>query len=100
MWTRASKPVWPSEARRAMTNYERNLPHIQPESRPYFITFATHKRMPLPARARDIVLSACHYHHQKTCDLLGAVVMPDHVHLILVPLIDSANRSVIPLHWI
>jgi REP element-mobilizing transposase RayT len=82
-----------------MTNYERNLPHLQQESRPYFVTFATHKRTPLPAHARDIVLSACHYHHEKTCDLLAAVIMPDHVHLILAPFLDE-DRAVVPLHWI
>jgi REP element-mobilizing transposase RayT len=83
-----------------MNYYKRNLPHIQQESRPHFITFATHKRAQLSPSARDIVLTACHHHHERTCDLLAAVIMPDHVHLILAPLIIVATKGIVPLHWI
>jgi REP element-mobilizing transposase RayT len=83
-----------------MTFYERNLPHIQRDCCLHFLTFATHKRQHLPPWARDIVLTACRHHHEKTCDLLAAVVMPDHVHLILAPLVDPITQKIIPLHSI
>jgi REP element-mobilizing transposase RayT len=83
-----------------MSYYERNLPHIERDFRPHFVTFATHMRRILQPWARDIVLSACRYHADKSCDLLAAVVMPDHVHIIVIPLIDESKKCVVPLYWI
>ena len=83
-----------------MSYYERNLPHIQRDFRPHFVTFATHKRSLMPPWARDIVFNSCQFHNDRTCDLLAAVVMPDHVHLILIPLIDQPKGCVVPLEWI
>jgi REP element-mobilizing transposase RayT len=74
-----------------MSYYERNLPHIERDFRPHFVTFATYKRTPLQPWARDIVMEACCHHDEKTCDLLAGVVMPDHVHFILVPRVDEAQ---------
>ena len=83
-----------------MSYYERNLPHIERDWKPHFVTFATHKRSPLPHWAREIVLNACKHHDQRTCHMLAAVVMPDHVHLIVVPLVDEEKKCVVPLFWI
>jgi REP element-mobilizing transposase RayT len=90
----------PGSAITAMTYYERNLPHVQRDLRPHFLTFATYKRISLAPWSRDIVLSACHFHNEKSCDLGAAVIMPDHVHLILVPLVDEEKQCVTPIHWI
>jgi REP element-mobilizing transposase RayT len=85
-----------SSAKR-MSYYRRNLPHIQVDWKTHFITFATHKRAPLPSWARDIVLSACRHHDGKSYDLIAAVIMPDHVHLIVVPLTDEEKNCVVRL---
>jgi REP element-mobilizing transposase RayT len=68
-----------------MTFYRRDLPHLQRDNKPHFITFATHKRAILPDWARQIVLDLCLHDHEKLYRLYVAVVMPDHVHLIYLP---------------
>jgi len=77
--------------------YRRNLPHLQKDFTPHFITFITKFRWILPPTARDIVLSCCCHHHRKRYELYVAVVMPDHVHLILTPLIDEQRQEIFSL---
>jgi REP element-mobilizing transposase RayT len=67
----------------------RYLPHFQKVNKALFITFATHQRWHLPDLARDLTIEACIHVHNKKCILHAAVVMPDHVHLILTPLTDE-----------
>jgi len=74
----------------------RYLPHIQKDNRALFITFATHQRWHLPNLARDMALEACTHVHSRKCILHAAVVMPDHVHLILTPLADEDGSFSIP----
>ena len=38
--------------------YRRNLPHLQRNDKPHFLTFCTYKRRVLPDWAREIVLDA------------------------------------------
>jgi len=80
-----------------MQFYRRNLPHMQRDFTPHFITFNTKLRRILPELARDIVLNSCVHDHQRRCRLRIAVVMPDHVHLVLTPLIDEAHQVVTSL---
>jgi REP element-mobilizing transposase RayT len=80
-----------------MSYYERNLPHIQADDRFHFLTFATYDRVILPEWARKIVLGCCLRDHTKTYDLNAAVIMPDHVHLILWPLVDHKKSETISL---
>jgi REP element-mobilizing transposase RayT len=67
----------------------RYLPHLQKDSRALFITFATYRRWHLPDSARDLALEACIHANDRKCSLHAAVIMPDHVHLILTPLADE-----------
>jgi putative transposase len=80
-----------------MTFYRRNLPHLQRDDKPHFITFVTKKRSLLPHWARDITLDCCIHDHRRTYELYVAVVMPDHVHLILTPLVEPSGKRVVPL---
>ena len=80
-----------------MAFYRRNLPHLQRDCKPHFITFVTKFRWALPDRARELVLSSCCHDHRTRYELYVAVVMPDHVHLILAPLLDEARREFFPL---
>jgi REP element-mobilizing transposase RayT len=77
-----------------MQFYRRNLPHLQRDFTPHFITFVTKFRWILPPAGRDIVLSSCCHDHRKNYELYVAVVMPDHVHLILTPMIDEEESEV------
>jgi REP element-mobilizing transposase RayT len=78
-------------------NYKgRYLPHIQKDNKALFITFATHQRWHLSDLARDLTLEACTHVHHKKCILHAAVIMPDHVHLILTPLADEDGSFSIP----
>jgi putative transposase len=80
-----------------MQFYRRNLPHMQRDATPHFITFNTKFRHILTEWARDIALAACIHDHERRYRLWIAVVMPDHVHLILTPMIDNTRRTVISL---
>lgn len=62
----------------------RNLPHWQQGGSIYFITFRT-KALALPAICRQLVLNACRHFDGERFTLWAAVVMPDHVHLLLQP---------------
>lgn len=77
--------------------YRRNLPHLQRDFTPHFITFCTKLRRILPDWSRDIVLNCRIHDYEKRYRLRVAVVMPDHVHLVLTPLIDEVQREVIAL---
>lgn len=83
-----------------MTFYRRNLPHLQRDYKPHFVTFVTKNRRILPHWARQIVLDCCRHDHGKKYNLRVVIVMPDHVHLILTPLTDEIRRRVFPLHEI
>lgn len=80
-------------------SYRRRLPHFQYDDKPLFITFATFGRMPLRPAARDLMLKHCLYDHGSKYLLHAAVVMPEHVHLLLSPLRDAAGE-VFPLQQI
>ena len=80
-----------------MQFYRRNLPHIQRDFTPHFLTFVTKFRWILPPKARDIILASCFHDHRNRYELYVAIVMPDHAHLILTPLIDEQRREVFSL---
>jgi REP element-mobilizing transposase RayT len=77
--------------------HRRKLPHLQRDNKPHFITFVSHHRWMLPEQARDIVLKCCLHDHGLCYYLHAAVIMPDHVHLILVPLVNLAEKRV---YWL
>jgi REP element-mobilizing transposase RayT len=70
---------------------------LQRDFRPHFITFVTKFRWTLPDWARDIALSSCCHDHRKKYELYVAVVMPDHVHLILTPLVNAPQNAIFSL---
>jgi REP element-mobilizing transposase RayT len=70
---------------RRVYEYRRHLPHYQSDYKAIFVTFSTHHRWLLPPEGRSIALGSCTWGHGTHFDLHGAVVMPDHVHLIFTP---------------
>jgi len=80
-----------------VTFYRRNLPHLQRDYKPHFITFVTKFRWTLSDPARDITLACCLHDHETKYRLHAVVVMPDHVHIILTPLTDETRRLIVSL---
>ena len=76
--------------------YRRHLPHFQSDYKAIFVTFSTHHRWILPPEARTITLQACLWGNGKRFTLHGAVIMPDHAHLVLTPLYDGSGFYSIP----
>ena len=66
--------------------YRRHMPHFQNRDRTYLVTFVTQNRWVLPENAREIVLAEVVRQHHQTAFVLTAVVMPDHVHVVMQPL--------------
>ncbi|MBI4517931.1 MAG: transposase [Deltaproteobacteria bacterium] len=67
------------------------LPHWQKGGSVYFVTFRT-LGVDLGVELRRMVLDACRFFDGRRYDLLAAVVMPDHVHLLLLPLEQEPGR--------
>ncbi len=80
-----------------MQFYRRDLPHLQRDFKPHFITFVTEARMQLPDWARQLAMASCRHDHRKKYELYVAVVMPDHVHLILTPAVDHQRQEIYSL---
>jgi REP element-mobilizing transposase RayT len=70
-------------------DYRRKLPHYQKAERAIFITFCKGNQIPFPPQARDVILQHCLHDNGKRYELHAAVVMPDHVHLLLTPMRDD-----------
>jgi REP element-mobilizing transposase RayT len=73
--------------------YRRNLPHIVQFDRPLFVTFTTLDRWVLPPCARNIALRHVMFEHGRKIWVDVAVVMPDHVHVILTLLSGHRDES-------
>jgi len=79
-------------AKPAKADYRRNLPHLQVEGKPIYVTFASYKRWVLPESVRGLVLGHCLHDHGTKFYVHGIVVMPDHVHMIFTPLKDNQDN--------
>jgi REP element-mobilizing transposase RayT len=77
--------------------YRRQLPHLQRDSKPHFVTFCTEHRWILSESGRATVLDCCKHDNGTKLDLQIAVVMPDHVHMIFTPLVDEGSLEVYSL---
>jgi shikimate dehydrogenase len=70
---------------------KRKLPHWQSPCGVYFVTFHTNGDLHLSEDEREIVLNACKFWDGKRITLHIAVVMPNHVHLFVQPLLLDPN---------
>jgi len=77
--------------------YRRKLPHLQRDDKRHFVTFCTFQRWVLPESVRSIVLNCCLHDSDSKHFLHAAVIMPDHVHLIFTPLVNSQERNIYSL---
>ncbi len=70
---------------------QRNLPHMQSPGSYYFTTSNTWQRRELDGWERDLIFETMLLHNGTKYILEAAVVMPDHFHLILKPLLKGEN---------
>ena len=70
-------------------DYRRRLPHYQKADRAIFVTFRKLNRDSFAASARDVILRHCLHDDGKRYILHAAIVMPDHVHLLLTAMRDQ-----------
>lgn len=74
-----------------MYDYRRKLPHYQKPNTALFVTFRSTSHDPFPSTARDAILRCCLKGRNYKFVLHAAVVMPEHVHLLLTPLNDISG---------
>ena len=73
---------------------KRNLPHFERPWAKYMLTFSTRAKRPLSPSDRDIVLeSILHGQRLGQYHIYAACVMPDHVHLLIEPQVESEDAQ-------
>ena len=77
--------------------YRRQLPHLQRDDKPHFLTFCTDHRWILPEHVRFIVIDSCLHDAGTKLEIQVVVVMPDHVHMIFTPLVNLQAMEVYSL---
>jgi REP element-mobilizing transposase RayT len=70
----------------------RNLPHWQLPGSAYFITFRLKSGI-ISDDERKIVLDAIKHFHKIRYWVTATVVMPDHIHLMLKPVVSESNAE-------
>ncbi|MEH2050516.1 REP-associated tyrosine transposase [Nostoc sp.] len=72
--------------------FQRRLPHWELDGAVYFITFNTWEKLELNLEAREIVFNSCLFFDKNRYRIFVLVVMTDHVHLLIQPLLKSENE--------
>lgn len=70
----------------------RKLPHWELGGSIYFITFGTWDKLELNEAARQIVLDAWLFFAGKRYNIYILVVMPDHLHILIKPLLKNEQE--------
>ena len=86
------KPVSSTSAPGARYS-KRNLPHFELPWAIYHITFSTLNNRQLAPAERDIVLDCIHHWQGRRYELMAACVMPDHVHMLIQPGVESTDAD-------
>jgi RecG-like helicase/REP element-mobilizing transposase RayT len=79
--------------------HRRNLPHFERPWAKYVITFAMRNHRRLSEKARDVVLQSILRWKDRRYELYAACVMPDHVHLLIEPMIERRDRNDEPVFF-
>ncbi|RCJ18664.1 transposase [Nostoc sp. ATCC 43529] len=72
--------------------FHRRLPHWELDGAVYFITFNTWEKLELSLEAREIVFNSCLFFDKNRYQIFVFVVMTNHVHLLIQPLLKSENE--------
>jgi RecG-like helicase/REP element-mobilizing transposase RayT len=73
--------------------HRRRLPHFERPWAKYMITVATRNHRVLSDKARDLVLESVLCWKDRRYELYAACVMPDHLHLLIEPMIEREGDS-------
>jgi RecG-like helicase/REP element-mobilizing transposase RayT len=79
--------------------HRRCLPHFERPWAKYMITFGTRDRRELSEKARDIVLESLLRWKDRRYELFAACVMPDHVHLLIEPMVEREDEAGKPIFF-
>jgi alanyl-tRNA synthetase/REP element-mobilizing transposase RayT len=79
--------------------YKRRLPHFERPWAKYMVTFATREHRQLSPAERDITLQTILHDAGRKYELYAACVMPDHVHLLLEPRIQTDDAEGKPVFY-
>ena len=71
---------------------QRRLPHWELDGAVYFITFNTWEKLELTPEARQIMFNSCLFFNKKRYEMFVLVVMVDHVHVLIQPLLKSEKE--------
>ena len=96
LFSSEGKPVCVGEAPGSHYS-KRNLPHFERPWAIYHITFSTTKGRQLAPEDRDLVLNCIRHWDDRRYRLSAACVMPDHVHMIIQPGIESQDPDGNPI---
>jgi alanyl-tRNA synthetase/REP element-mobilizing transposase RayT len=80
--------------------YKRRLPHFEHPWAKYMVTFTTREHRKLSHTERDITLQTILSDADKKYELYAACVMPDHVHLLLEPRIQTDDVEGKPIFYV
>ncbi|MDZ7992398.1 MAG: REP-associated tyrosine transposase [Nostoc sp. EfeVER01] len=72
--------------------FRRRLPHWELDGAVYFITFNTWEKLELTLEAREIVFNSCLFFDKNRYRIFVLVVMTNHVHLLIQPLLKSEKE--------
>ena len=79
-----------------LTAYRRKLPHWRMEGSIYFVTWRLAKDQPiLHPQERTLVADAIRHFDGRRYDLLAFVVMDDHVHVLVFPLVGHFLQEIV-----
>jgi alanyl-tRNA synthetase/REP element-mobilizing transposase RayT len=81
------------------TYYKRRLPHFERPWAKYMVTFTTQGHRRLSPDERGIALKTILHDAGKKYELYAACVMPDHIHLLLEPQIESEAAQGKPVFY-
>jgi len=79
--------------------YKRRLPHFERPWAKYMVTFTTREHRKLSHAERDITLETILHNASRKYELYAACVMPDHVHLLLEPRIQTDDAEGKPVFY-
>ena len=98
LFSTGAKPVSAESAPGAHYS-KRNLPHFEKPWAIYHVTFSTTDQRQLSAEDRDLVLGCLLHWNERRYRLSAACVMPDHVHMIIQPGIESQDPDGNPVFY-
>jgi RecG-like helicase/REP element-mobilizing transposase RayT len=79
--------------------HRRDLPHFERPWAKYAITFATRDHRQLSEKARDVVMESLLWWKDRRYELYAACVMPDHVHLLIEPMVEREDEPGKPIFF-